>query len=256
MECKNCGETLHGAYCSACGQKVITQRITVRHIFGELFSIITNVDRGFLYTAKMLFVAPGEMIRNYLQGQTRQHYPPLRYVILLIAISVAINLGFGLYDQQQSEIQSMMGTPTEQNAEIMQAQQQFNDGMKKYLNLLPLALIPILSLFSYLFFRKKGWNYAEHLVLNAYLQGQLALIGIPVMLLCVMFLTSQLTVQILYSLLLVGIFYGAYVYVRFFQVGALQAFFKYLFTFIFAYIILSISAGVSMIIYLIANGIA
>jgi hypothetical protein len=253
MECKNCGETLHGEYCSACGQKLITQRLTLRHIFSELFNIITNVDRGFLHTAKMLLVAPGEMIRNYLQGQTRRYYPPLRYVVLLVAISVAINLWFGVFDQQQSEISSMMGEQPKVNEEVQRVQQQFNEGLKKYLNVIPLVLIPIISLFSYLFFRKKGWNYAEHLVLNAYLQGQLALIGLPFIITGVA-VSMHFAVQAMYAILIIGIFYAAYVYKNFFRVNMLQAFLKYLFTFLITYFIFMLVGAIGMIAYLISSG--
>ncbi|MDX1939802.1 MAG: DUF3667 domain-containing protein [Saprospiraceae bacterium] len=251
MECKSCGETLQGAYCSACGQKAINERITIRHIFSELFNIITNVDRGFLYTAKMLFIAPGQAIRNYLSGQTRRYYHPLRYIIILVAISVAVNLSLGLYDKQQSDIQSMVGRPD--NQEVIQVQQQFNEIVKKYLNIIPLLLIPMLSFFSYLFFRKKGWNYAEHLVLNAYQQGQLAFIGIPFMLIGSL-MPEHLALQVMYFIIPFGILYATYVYRQFFQVGWLQAFIKYVLIFIISYIILSILTGIAMIIFVMASG--
>lgn len=249
--CKSCATELHGAYCSACGQKVITQRITVRYIFGELVNIVTNIDRGFLYTVKMMFIAPGAMIRYYLDGQTRRYYPPLRFLILLVTISVAINLGLGVFDQQQSEIQSMVATP--ENEQIAAKQQEMNQEIKKYLNVIPLLMIPLLALFSFLFFRKKPWNYAEHLVLHAFTQGQLVIIGLPIIILSTL-LHGESSVYILLGVMGIGILYGAYVFQRFFQVGALQAFIKYFFTYAFSYFLLIIAMSIIMIIYLLASG--
>lgn len=251
MECKNCGEALHGAYCGACGQKIITERITIRYIFSELFNIVTNFDHGLWHTIKMMFVAPGELIRNYLNGQTRRYYHPLRFLIFMIAISVAINLGLGVYDRQQSEIQSMVGAP--QSEEIVATQQQLNQEIKKYLNFIPMIMIPVLALFSYLFFRKQPWNYAEHLVMHSFMQGQFALIGVPVALLSA-FLQGQYTVHILLIVIGIGIIYGAYVFRQFFQINTFQAFIKYFFTYFISYIMLMLLSSIAMIIYLIASG--
>lgn len=251
MECKNCGAALHGNYCCACGQKVITERITIRHIFNELFNIITNVDRGFLYTIKMLFVAPGKMIRNYLNGQTQRYYHPMRYLIFMIAISVAVTLSLGVFDRQQSEIQSIVNGP--QNEKAIAVQQQINEEVKKYLNLIPLLMIPLLAFFSRSFFGKKHWNYAENLVLHAFIQGQLALIGTPLILIFGLFPVIN-TVVLLWSVLAIGILYGTYVFRQFFQVSTFQAFIKYFFTYFISYFILIILVAILVVIYLIASG--
>lgn len=250
MECKNCGEALQGAYCSACGQKLINERITIRHIFSELFNIITNVDRGFLHTIKMLLLTPGDVIRNYLNGQTRNYYHPLRFLILTIAISVAINLSLGVFDRQQSEIQSLVQTP--QNEEVAAMQQRINQEVKKYLNLIPMLMIPVLALFSYLFFRKKKYNYAENLVLHSFAQGEMAVIGTP-MIIISGFLPALNTSLILVGVIIISLFYGTYVFRQFYQVGTLQAFVKYFFTYFFSYIILMLTLSIVMIVYLIAS---
>lgn len=251
MECKNCGIPLEGNYCSDCGQKVITERITIRYLFTELFNIITNVDRGFLYTIKMLLVAPGEMIRNYLNGQTLRYYHPLRYLIFTIAISVALMLSLGVFDRQQSDIQSMMGT--QQSEEVAATQQKMNEEVKKYLNFLPLIMIPFLALFSYLFFRKQPWNYAENLVLHAYTQGQMAIIGTPVIVLSALFPAYSSTL-ILFPMMGIGILYGTYVFRQFFQVPVFQALVKYFFTYFISYFLLIFVFAIFMVIYLIVSG--
>lgn len=116
-----------------------------------------------------------------------------------------------------------------------------------------MTMIPVLALFSYLFFRKQPWNYAEHLVVHSFMQGQFALIGLPVLILST-FLHGQHSVLILLIMMGVGIIYGAYVFRQFFQVTVFQATIKYFFTYFISYIILMLLSSIAMIIYLIASG--
>lgn len=223
MECKNCGISHEGKYCNECGQKVITERITIRHIFSELVSILTNLEKGFWYTLKMLFFNPGEVIRNYLAGQTVRYYPPLRYFLLLVAISVGISLTTGVYDKQQKAMQGL--TAYSQKPEVakmqQQMQQQVQSEMKKYLNFLPLFMLPFIGLASYWLFRRRGQNYAEHLVLNAYAYGQTTAIGIVLMFF--VFAFPSLIPFLPLKVILISVAYYAYLYRSFFKLRMLPA---------------------------------
>ncbi len=68
IACKNCEATLGEAalYCSSCGQKVIYERYTLKRILSQTLSIITNLDKGFWFTIKELFIHPEQVIRDYL----------------------------------------------------------------------------------------------------------------------------------------------------------------------------------------------
>lgn len=235
LACKNCDTELHGAYCSECGQKVITARITLWHIFSELVSIMTNLEKGFWYTLKMLFVNPGEVIRNFIAGRTVLYYPPLRYFLLWTAVSVAISLFTGLFDHQQETVQSLTAYSAKPEVAAMQRemQQQIQSEMKKYLNFLPLFMLPFIGLASYWIFRRRGQNYAEHLVLNAYAYGQTTVIGIVLMFFVFAFpsLIPFLTLKVI----LISIVYYAYLYRSFFYLRTLPAIFKALLTTVLGY---------------------
>lgn len=230
MECKNCGIALQGDYCSDCGQKVITERLTLKKINHDVFSIVMDVEKGLLHTIKMLFVSPGTVVRDYIGGKTVPYYHPFRYLVIWVTFSVALNLALGLYDRQQTEIQSLIGVS--QSERVTKKQQEMQQEMKKYLNILPLFLVPFAALTSYWFFRRKGWNYAEHLVLNAYIQGQLALIGIPILLLSLVLPT---TMPLFSGVLILSIAYGTYVFRGFFQVSTFKAVFKNILTHLLSY---------------------
>lgn len=248
MECKNCGTALQGKYCSECGQKAITRRITVKTVVQELFAIITNVEKGFWYTARMLFIAPATVVCDYIAGKTIRYYHPFRYLFWWVTISVAINLSLGLYDRQQTEIQSYIGASEDQKA--FKLQQDLQQEVKKYLTFIPVLLVPFASISSYLLFKKKGYNYAEHLVLNAYVQGQMAMIGIPILLISVVIPTTMLSFSL--SIIL-SLLYGTFVFFRFFKTSVISAFFKNLTTHLLAYGILMILAGLVGVLWAIWN---
>ena len=50
--CKNCDATLieNPKFCGACGQKVITKQFTVKDLFLQMFSIITNLESHHIAT--------------------------------------------------------------------------------------------------------------------------------------------------------------------------------------------------------------
>ncbi|NVJ87957.1 MAG: zinc ribbon domain-containing protein [Flavobacteriaceae bacterium] len=49
MDCKNCGTTLQDSanFCNNCGAKVITQRITFKILFKEVFTNLFDIDSKF-----------------------------------------------------------------------------------------------------------------------------------------------------------------------------------------------------------------
>jgi DNA-directed RNA polymerase subunit RPC12/RpoP len=109
--CKNCGTQLseQDAYCSNCGQKIIKERYTVKRFWGELIRIITNVERGFWFTLKQMFVAPATVISNYLNGKTKPYYHPFRYIFIWASIAVVIGLYFHFYDNSQDNFNDLLG---------------------------------------------------------------------------------------------------------------------------------------------------
>lgn len=251
VQCKNCHTEFSGTFCSDCGQKHISERITVRRIFSELFASLTNLEKGFWYTFKMLFINPGEVVRQFIQGNTVRFYSPLRYMLLWITISVGISLFSGLYDQQQAAVKEMAGYSLKPEVAEKQreVQQQIQNEIRKYLTFMPLLILPFMGLASYWVFRRRGQNYAEHLVLNAFAYGQTTAIGIPVMLLILVF--PVLLPYLFFKIILLSVSYYAYLYRSFFRIrigGAiikalLSNFLAYLFAFLF-FGIIGLVAGI------------
>ncbi len=170
MNCKNCDQIIDGNFCAHCGQSTKVDKITFSTFIGELSSSIFQINRGFLFTLKELFIRPGHSIREYLEGKRKNHFKPIAYAFTLSTIyfllsqlvdgSTLINYaleGFWNYgDKSQATIKKLA---TE------------NWFAKNYAYT-TLLLLPLFSLSTYLVFLRKGFNYLEHFVLNAYITGQ------------------------------------------------------------------------------------
>ena len=66
--CKNCGTQLGETedYCSACGAKVIRNRLTIRNLWGDFTEQFLNYDNKLLKTFVQLFRNPEDVIGSYI----------------------------------------------------------------------------------------------------------------------------------------------------------------------------------------------
>ncbi len=174
MNCKNCERLVEGNFCPFCGQSTKVNKINFFYFLNELSGSIFQVNKGFFYTLKELFIRPGHSIRDYLSGKRKQHFKPIAYALTLSTIYfiLAQLLGSQTFLNDASEgffnYESETGTSTSQLAI-------FNWFTKHYAYTI-LMLLPIYALASYLVFLGAGYNYLEHFVLNSYITGQQALL--------------------------------------------------------------------------------
>jgi len=176
MHCNNCGHIVENNYCSHCGQSALVGRITIKRLLSQLNDSIFQLDRGFFFTFFALFRSPGASIRAYLDGKRVSYYKPITYVLILSTIYfVSTNfLGMNTWlGDIISGFQRGMTDDGESTEGIVPSIMNWFAGNFAYTTLL---LLPIFSFSSFLAFKSKGYNYAEHLVLNAYITGQKAIL--------------------------------------------------------------------------------
>lgn len=228
-KCKNCQLEIAQEvnFCASCGQKVIHERLTVKLLLHQLFLAITNLEQGLWLTLKELVIAPSKVIKEYIDGRTKVYMSPFRFVFLLASISILISLNTHVYEAQQASIADFFGGNPENNKKAVEL-------MRPYLNLIYMLLIPFISLFSWRFFKKKGFNYAEHLVTNAYLFGLSAAIG-SFMLLIIFIFPSLMGVSSVFSMV-ISVLCLVYGYKNIFKTSYIQAFFKSILTIILGYL--------------------
>lgn len=118
------------------------------------------------------------------------------------------------------------------------------ENFRKYSDKLTLLLVPILALFTFLFFRKSGYNYTENLLIGAFLVSLQNAIGI--MLIPLMIWHIALTITI-FSLTFYG--FMIYFWMCVFKQKTVKGFFKSLGALVTSYILYSIFVGVILLFY-------
>lgn len=240
MECKNCQSTFEGIYCSKCGQKYIEDRFSLRQILRDLFQMITNLEKGFWFTMRELLVRPDQVIKAYLSGITVKYYNPFRYYFIIIAVSALLQVSLGIFDLQQTAIRDTFNP--NMSEEELQRQLAIMEGVKKFLNFIPLIILPFVSTFFYWIFRKRGWNFAEHLISSTYIYGQTAVLGLFV-LLGLYFFPQYISYSIPVSFLISSLYFG-FVYRKIFSMSFGKAFFLSLISLVGGFIFMLLTMGV------------
>jgi Protein of unknown function (DUF3667) len=165
--CLNCDNNFEGAFCNLCGQKAATHRFTMHEWLHEIPHSILHVDSGFFLTMKTLFLRPGDAVREFLLGRRKLLFSPFLYVLILCGIFVVVKHYFGK-ELKEFEITNLL-----QAIEYLSSH---------YYKIVMVALIVPLTIATYLVYFKSGYNFAEHLVLNSYLMGQLVIADVVIIL--------------------------------------------------------------------------
>jgi hypothetical protein len=106
--CRTCGETLHGTYCSNCGEKVfIPGEHKIRHFFGDVFNAITSLDGNFLQTAKLMITKPGAMSFQYINGRRIPFVKPMSMFFIVNVIYFLLSYGDSLNSTLYTQMHNM-----------------------------------------------------------------------------------------------------------------------------------------------------
>ena len=81
--CKNCGRTLHGHFCSHCGQHSEIHR-SISHIGEELLHGITHFDGKAWQTLPALVFKPGRLTYDYVHGKRARYIAPMAMFLFTV----------------------------------------------------------------------------------------------------------------------------------------------------------------------------
>jgi len=174
--CKNCLQSYEGKFCPECGQKAKTGRITITQVFKDIRSHFVHFEQGFLYTTKELIIRPGHSIKEYIEGRRARHTKPVKYMLWATAISFLVIHFLGFQEKLIEEIALSQGSGNEEKS--VQMGKNISDFLTRHPSLLMLSLLPGIAFCSWSLFRNKGFNYAEHFTIDAFLMGILSLASI------------------------------------------------------------------------------
>ncbi len=238
--CKNCGNDFEGKFCNNCGQKADLQRFSLKHALHEFIHTFTHVDSGIFFLIRELFLWPGIVAKEYIDGQRKKYFNPVQYLILAVAAATFLSVKFNLMGPDLSPISPEVYGELSEKAKVFL---QFREYIYKYFNLILFLAVPVMALFSWLFYRKSGYNYAENLILNVFLAAQRTLMFI--LLAPFLYFLKSLWFIFIVIYYLWWIVYFGWAYVQFFNQKPSRVILKYIaLTLVFLPVIQGISWGI------------
>lgn len=88
--CRNCGETLLGAFCWRCGQEAADFHRPLRSLAADFFDNVLNLDSKLLRTIGPLLFRPGWLTREYLAGRRVPYVRPLKLYLIAALIAFGV----------------------------------------------------------------------------------------------------------------------------------------------------------------------
>lgn len=170
MICISCGKEHNENYCSNCGEKSYNSPISFVTFIKDSFSLITNMDKGFLFNIKALLINPKKLIYSYINGKRKGIFNPISF--LFINITIYLIVANFLKVPKTTNHSDIYLT----NDSIKPVTYQIGVFIRTYLKYFWIFSIVPLAISLKLFFRK--YNFMEHLAISCFIIGQATIAAI------------------------------------------------------------------------------
>ena len=170
--CLNCNNSLETTqkFCGNCGQKARTHRLTLGHFFHEFFHAFTHADKGIFYLLKGLATRPGVVAREYIEGKRKKYFNPYTFFLIMMGIYVISNQFFSGGTIADHVPAGILKIPNEQAKVKAIAMFERGQDVRVFMgrngNIVSMIAIPTIAFIFWLAYRKRKYNYAEHLTAN------------------------------------------------------------------------------------------
>jgi Protein of unknown function (DUF3667) len=193
MNCKNCTTALDREYlfCPHCGEPAHPHRLTLTHVIHEFIHAFVHADKGIFLLVKDLAYYPGKAALAYTEGIRKKYFNPVSFLLIAGGLTFFLRYKMGV-------IQSINNTKLAKYA---------GEFLHHYTTPIVILMIPLLSLYSWLFFKAAGKNYAENMVMNMYMMGEYHLFSIVVFVLPAWLFPQLYVLFITASFLMLAIYY-------------------------------------------------
>lgn len=174
-KCLNCENPLSGKYCSNCGQKASTQRITFKRILvDDILHGAFHFEKGMLFTARETLLRPGKSALDYISGKRKRFYNVFLLTLLLIALNILL-----MHNYSEFHLENISENEIKPNELGVKLENLIRENRKIYI----LLFIPFSSFLTFILFGRKKLNYSEHAIVAAFLlAGTLIISAISILL--------------------------------------------------------------------------
>lgn len=175
--CKNCNNVFEGNYCNNCGQSAAVKRINWKYIYDDVKGNYLSFNKTKLYSAKELFLRPGYLIRDFLDGKRVNFYKPVSLILFVASVYAYLFHTFN--------IDPFIGMQSGSSNQGDNKLNLIHDWVNSHFSIASLISVPVFALSFYIIFKKQNYNFSEFLVINTFLAAQRIIVRIlvfPVML--------------------------------------------------------------------------
>jgi hypothetical protein len=172
----NCGSSLNNGYkfCPTCGQKANTHRLNLHEIGHDALHYVTHADKGIFHLLRELIIRPGLVAREYIAGKRVKYFKPVNFFLIvggfLVFMTTHVHLTNETLIKRIEQAAAHAKDPVKQK-ELYGLAKRTKTGTEfiaKYANVVNMLLMPFFAFILWLFYRKAGYSYIEHVVANLY----------------------------------------------------------------------------------------
>jgi hypothetical protein len=168
MQSSTSSDLCAAADCPRCQSSPRPGRLTLRYLLARVREETIGSERGFVLTLWTLLVAPQRVVDAFLRDADRRYFGPIKYFLVATAISILLMPTLPLFD---GAIASMLQKEGVASASAASA------WIADWNGVLYAPLLVVIAITTRVFFRAKGLNLAEHLVVATYAWSQMVLIS-------------------------------------------------------------------------------
>ncbi|MCF6132505.1 DUF3667 domain-containing protein [Flavobacterium wongokense] len=167
--CLNCGDQLTNKFCSGCGQKADTHRITFKNfIFHDVVHGTFHLDKGILFTAKQALVRPGKAALEYIAGKRKRYYNVFYLILMAIGVMLFIrHIDELLYPEEVLPPKVYLNEASRKMDELFIQKSKF----------ILFLYVPFAALNTFILFRRKKLNLSEHSIISGMILLGILLLG-------------------------------------------------------------------------------
>jgi hypothetical protein len=154
-KCSVCNNTLKGKFCENCGQKYTAKKLTFSNLFSDLISSLTDVEKSVFLNIYSIVRYPKKVINNFWNGYRNYYYKPGKMLFYLITIAGISSFLLG---------QTLFGITIN------------SDNLLSESLVFAIFFLPILSISSFLAYRKYKRSFIEHIASTVYLVSTFGII--------------------------------------------------------------------------------
>lgn len=176
--CRNCGQTLGGRFCTACGQEDRPLAPSLLDVLGDAWDAITNLEGRAFRSLGQLLVRPGFLTVEYFEGRRVRWVAPVRLylVVSLVYFGLTSLTGWGGFmisadptGDSAAEIQQELAR--RDFASESELDRAAEEAVNAWLPRAMFLLLPIFGLLVATLKRSAGRTYPEHLVFSLHVHS-------------------------------------------------------------------------------------